>query len=53
MLSRLFIAAGKGLTSEVELCFGHFPMWYSGSGVVLYCIDSQSFTPFLLCNSLS
>ena len=49
MLSRLFIAAlwspaGKMLTSLLlfvmfNLCFCHFHMWYSGSGVVLDCID--------------
>ena len=50
MLSRLFIAAvwspaGERtdplvLVCDVLLCFCHFPMWYSGSGVVLDCIDS-------------
>ena len=49
MLSRLFIAAllspaGKWLTSWLSFvmfnCVCHFPMWYSGSGVVLNCIDS-------------
>ena len=50
MVSRLFIVAlwspsGKGLTSwllfcDIRLCFCHFPMWYSGSGVVLDCSDS-------------
>ena len=25
---------------DVLLCFCHFPMWYSGSGVVLDCINS-------------
>ena len=49
MLLRLFIAAlwppaGKGSTSWllfvmfIMLCY--FPMWYSGSGVVLDCIVS-------------
>ena len=49
MLLRLFIAAlwspaGKGLTSWllfvmfIVVCY--FPMWYTGSGVVLDCIDS-------------
>ena len=28
------------LVCDVKLCFCHFPMWYPGSGVVLYCIDS-------------
>ena len=28
------------LVCDVKLCFIHFPMWYSGSGVVLDCIDS-------------
>ena len=27
------------LVSDVELSFGHFPMWGPGSGVVLDCID--------------
>ena len=46
MLTRLFIAAlWKGLTSfflfvMFNCVFFHFPMWYSGSGVVLDCIDS-------------
>ena len=50
MLLRLFIAAlrptvGKGLTSLLLLVmfivfFFYFPMWYSGSGVVLDCIVS-------------
>ena len=50
MLSPLFIAAlwspaGKGLTSCLLFMmfncdFGHFLMWYRGSGVVLDCIDS-------------
>ena len=32
---------GKGLTYWLFLlCFCHFPMWCSGSGVVLDCIDS-------------
>ena len=36
---------GKGwslgsLVYYVLLCFCHFPMWCSGSGVVLDCIDS-------------
>ena len=49
MLSCLFIAglyspAGKGLTSWLlfvmfNCVFGHYPMWYPGSGVVLDCID--------------
>ena len=28
------------LFCDVELCVCHFPMWYSGSGLVLDCIDS-------------
>ena len=50
MLLRPFIAAlwptvGKGLTSLLLLVmfivfFFYFPMWYSGSGVVLDCIVS-------------
>ena len=48
MLLRLFIAAfwspaGKGRTSWLLLMFivfCYFPMWYSGSGVVLDCIVS-------------
>ena len=28
------------LVCDVKLCFCHFPIWYPGSGVVLYCIDS-------------
>ena len=52
MLLRLFIAAlwsptGKGLSSWllfvmfiVVLLVSDHPMWYSGSGVVLDCIDS-------------
>ena len=27
------------LVSDVSLCFCYFPMWYSGSGVVLDCVD--------------
>ena len=27
------------LVCDVFLCFCHFPMWCSGSGVVLDCID--------------
>ena len=52
MLSCLFIAAlwspaGKGLTSwlsvcGVLLCFCHFPVWCTGSGVVLDCYVSFS-----------
>ena len=57
MLSRLLIAAlwspaGKGLTSLLLLVMFIFfllPMWYSGSGVILDCIDSLSLPPFLLC----
>ena len=49
MLSRLIIAvlwspAGIGLTSWLLLAmfivFCYFPIWYSGSGVVLDCIVS-------------
>ena len=50
MLLRLFIAAlwspvGKRLTSWLSFVmfsciFCHFPMWYSGSFLVLNCIDS-------------
>ena len=45
MLSRLSIEAlispaGKGLTSWLLLVICDFPMWYSGSGVVLGCIIS-------------
>ena len=51
MLSHLFIAAlcspaGKGLASWllfvflILTVFCHFPLWYSGSGVVLDCNDS-------------
>ena len=50
MLSCLFIAAlwspaGKGLTSWLPgvwcyVLFCHFPVWCSGSGVVLECIES-------------
>ena len=32
----------------VSLCFCHFPMWCSGSGVVLDCIDYWSLPPSLL-----
>ena len=43
MLSHLFIAAlwspeGKGLTSW--FLFFYFSIWYTGTGVVLDCIDS-------------
>ena len=57
MLSRLFIAAlwspaGKGLTSWLLFvmfnCVWHYPMWYSGSGVVLDCIGSWSLLTFLM-----
>ena len=57
MLLRLFIAAlwstaGKGLTSwlllMVFIVFFNFPIWYSGSGVVLDCIISWSLPSFLL-----
>ena len=42
MLSSLFIAslwspAGIGLTCGLSF---HFTVWYSGSGVILDCIDS-------------
>ena len=59
--ARLFICAlwspaGKGLTSwlsfvvsTVSLSLSH---WYSGSGVVLDCINSCSLHPYLLCNHL-
>ena len=51
MLSRLFIAAlcspeGKGLTSWllfvmfIVCVFFYFSIWYTGTGVVLECIDS-------------
>ena len=45
MLLRLFIAAlwspaGKGLTSWLSFMMFNMFMWYSGSGVVLDCIDS-------------
>ena len=50
MLLHLFIialwsSAGKGLTSWLlfvmfNCVFVSFPMWYSGSGEVLDCIDS-------------
>ena len=49
MLSRLFIVAlwsptGKGPTYWLSFvmfnCVCHFPLWYSGSCVVLDCIDS-------------
>ena len=33
----------------LTLCFGYFPIWYHGSGVVLDCIDSWSLPPFILC----
>ena len=36
------------LVCDVQLCFCHFLMWYPGSGVELYCIDSRSLPPFLL-----
>ena len=57
MLSRLFIAAlwspaGKGLTFwllfVVFNCIFVITMWYLRSGVELDCINSQSFSPFLL-----
>ena len=28
------------LVCDVLLCFCYFPIWYPGSGVVLYCINS-------------
>ena len=47
MLSRQFIAEGKGLTSWLLfvtfvtfIVFCYFPNWYPGTGVVLDCIDS-------------
>ena len=36
------------LLCDVFLCFCHFPIWCSGSGVVLDCIDSWSLPSFLL-----
>ena len=36
------------LVCDVLQCFGHFPIGYPGSGVVLDCIDSWSSPPFLL-----
>ena len=30
----------SALVCDVLMCFCHFPMWYSGSGVVLDRIDS-------------
>ena len=47
---------GKGwplgsLVCDVFLCFRHFPIWYSGSGVVFYCLDSWSLPSSLLCTS--
>ena len=49
----LWSPAGKGLTSwlsfvvsTVSLSLSH---WYPGSDVVLYCIDSWSLHPYLLC----
>ena len=49
----LWSPARKGLTSwlsfvvsTVSLSLSH---WYSGSGVVLDCIDSLSLHPYLLC----
>ena len=45
MLSHLLIACCEradllALVCVVKLCFCYFPMWYSGSSVVLDCIDS-------------
>ena len=51
MLSSLFLAAlwspagGNvdlldSLLCDVCMCFCHFPIWYSGSGVALNCIVS-------------
>ena len=45
--------AGKGLTSWLVFVmfffvFCYVPMWYPGSGVVLYCIGSWSLPSFLL-----
>ena len=54
----LFLAAlwspdGKELTSWLScvlclLVFCHFPIWSHGSGVVLDCIDSSSFTSSII-----
>ena len=43
--SALWLQAGKWLTSQLSLCdvllcFYHFPIWCSRSGVVFNCIDS-------------
>ena len=32
--------AGKELTCRLSLCFGHFPRWYAGSGVIPDCINA-------------
>ena len=37
------------LVCDVELCICHFSMWYSGSGVVLDCIDFGSLPLLLHC----
>ena len=52
----LWSPAGKGwplgsLVCDVFLCFCHFPIWCSGSGVVFDCIDSWSLPSFLDCNT--
>ena len=53
-LSYLFLAAlwstsGKGLTSWLYcVCFCHFRIWCTGTGVLLDCIDSLSFPSSLL-----
>ena len=42
-------AALLALICDVKLCICHFHMWYPGSGVVLYCIDSRSLPLLILC----
>ena len=52
LLASLLSPAGKGLISLIScvLCFScccHFPIWCSGSGMVLDCIDSWSLSSSL------
>ena len=61
LCARLFICAlwspaGKGLTSWLSFVVSTVSLslsfWYPGSVVVLDCIDSWSFHPYLLCGHL-
>ena len=51
IIQNAFKSMGSHLCTKMVLWlwFCHFPMWYSGSGVVLDCIDFWSLPSFILC----